>query len=150
MHRNGSSPGYNGSRTILRFGHSQTLQPFLAALGLFEDTVHLTARNMADEANRKWKTSIIAPFGANLAFTVYRCQGKTEPKIQTFLNDNPVILPGCSGYICEMSKALQGRRKFADTCDFDNICNPLAGDSARLKPYLFISLLCWVLVVMLG
>ncbi|XP_064595058.1 multiple inositol polyphosphate phosphatase 1-like [Liolophura sinensis] len=148
--RNGSSPDYNGPRAILRFGHSQTLQPFLAALGLFKDTVHLTALNMADEADRKWKTSIIAPFGANIAFTVYRCQGTTEPKIQTFVNDNPVNLPGCSGYICELSKALQGRQKFADTCDFDTICNPLAGGSVSLTPYLFITLLSCVLVFMLG
>jgi hypothetical protein len=50
---------------------SSNLEAFFVSLGLFEDEQHLTRHNMARQMNRQWRTSWMAPKGANLAVIRY-------------------------------------------------------------------------------
>lgn len=51
--------------------HSTILQLILVTLGVFEDEVQLTRHNFAQQTNRLWKSSLIAPMGTNLAVIQY-------------------------------------------------------------------------------
>lgn len=51
--------------------HSTTLQLVLVTLGVFEDDVHLTRHNFAQQTNRLWKSSLVAPMGTNIAVIRY-------------------------------------------------------------------------------
>lgn len=52
--------------------HSTILQLVLVTLGVFEDDVHLTRHNFAQQTNRLWKSSSVAPMGTNIAVIRYR------------------------------------------------------------------------------
>lgn len=90
------------------FAHSETLQPLYALLGLFKDREKLRADNFLAQFNRKYRTSYIVPFGANIAFVVYRCTAKDHASlkesdsaemlsfiIQVFVNEELIALPCC-------------------------------------------------------
>lgn len=51
--------------------HSTILQLILVTLGVFEDEVQLTRHNFAQQTNRLWKSSLVAPMGTNLAIIRY-------------------------------------------------------------------------------
>ncbi len=61
----------DNQKARLSFGHDFTMQFFMVAMGLFEDTVPLTAQNFEQQSLRKWRTSFISPMGANLAVVRY-------------------------------------------------------------------------------
>ncbi|XP_022809597.1 multiple inositol polyphosphate phosphatase 1-like [Stylophora pistillata] len=106
--KNATDP-YSGERKYgnFMFAHSETLQPLYALLGLFKDQEELRAGNMNAHSRRKYRTSEIVPFGANIAFIAYSCnaddtRGKESDsykmeqfKIQVFVNEELVALPCC-------------------------------------------------------
>lgn len=51
--------------------HSSVLQLILVTFGAFEDEVQLNRHNFAQQTMRLWKSSLIAPMGANLAVIRY-------------------------------------------------------------------------------
>lgn len=51
--------------------HSTILQLILVTLGVFEDEVQLTRHNFAQQTNRLWKSSLVAPMGTNLVVIRY-------------------------------------------------------------------------------
>lgn len=58
-------------RAKLYGGHTATVQMLAVTLGLFEDEEHLTRHNFAQQAYRKWKTSVHAAMGTNLVVVKY-------------------------------------------------------------------------------
>jgi len=63
------------NNTVLLFGHSGTIQPFLVSLGLFKDSEHLMASDWPAE-DRAWRTSDIVTFAANLDLMVLECNAQ--------------------------------------------------------------------------
>lgn len=54
------------------FGHMETLLPVLVQLRLFQNEVPLRHDNYELLSNRKWRTSYISPFGANLYAILFK------------------------------------------------------------------------------
>ncbi|XP_076651099.1 multiple inositol polyphosphate phosphatase 1 [Halictus rubicundus] len=86
-------------RGIFYFTHSSMLQLFLTTVGVAEDSTPLTASNYEAERDRKWRTSYLAPFGANFAAVFYRCD--SAHKVRFYLNEKPLELEGCEKGVCD-------------------------------------------------
>lgn len=84
------------------FTHSAAVQLFLTALGALRDDRAPTATNYSEMSSRKWKTSVISPFAANVAVVKYKCPN--ESKVKFFLNERVLKLDWCSSDgICDWS-----------------------------------------------
>ena len=73
------------------FGHSETIIPLLARLGIAKDDPPLSLVNIPQA--RKWRTSLIGGESANLVMVGYQCQGRK--KLKFYLNERPVSIEGC-------------------------------------------------------
>jgi hypothetical protein len=70
-------------RALLRFGHAETVMPMLVFLGLFQDSQPLTASTPESVWRlRKWNTSRICPFQANVGIFRARCAGTDSIVVQ--------------------------------------------------------------------
>jgi multiple inositol-polyphosphate phosphatase/2,3-bisphosphoglycerate 3-phosphatase len=52
--------------------HQTSFQLFLVSLGVFRDAVPLTAANFAQQANRQWRVSRLAPMATNIVAVRYK------------------------------------------------------------------------------
>lgn len=93
------------------FTHSAAVQLFLTALGALKDDKALTANNYVEMSARKWKTSVVSPFAANVAVVKYKCS--TQSKVKFFLNERILRLDWCSSDgICDWSNVQSTYSKF--------------------------------------
>ena len=61
--------------SILNFAHSETLQPFMTALGLYRDEEDLLASDWdTSKQEHKWQVSKIASFATNIGIVVFECE----------------------------------------------------------------------------
>eukprot|EP01118_Nematostelium_gracile_P011683 TRINITY_DN4181_c0_g1_i4.p1 TRINITY_DN4181_c0_g1~~TRINITY_DN4181_c0_g1_i4.p1 ORF type:complete len:272 (-),score=80.52 TRINITY_DN4181_c0_g1_i4:21-836(-) len=125
---------YLGQRAKMRFAHAETVVPFVALLGLFKDDHVWTAEspNHLIES-RKWRSSKISPFAANLALVLYNCTD--GPKVKVLHNEVEQQLPGCELY-CPFEQFKGLYQQYLDQ-DFDALCgvNACEGDKCQLKPF---------------
>lgn len=132
------------------FTHSEVLQRLIAlstdlsaGLGVrTKDEVMrlLDSHKVLDE--RGWRTSLLTPFSANLAFTVLKCPLKKSSsgipvvdigdevspfKVIATLNEQPIVLDGCLGPICDTERLLHYTRLMKDKrcTDPRNYCVPI-------------------------
>lgn len=80
-------------KTTVYFSHSAALQLFLTGLGALRDDFDLKGDNFTKMSMRKWKTSEISPFAANIAVVRYKCTERDQVKI--FLNEKLLHLDWC-------------------------------------------------------
>jgi multiple inositol-polyphosphate phosphatase/2,3-bisphosphoglycerate 3-phosphatase len=108
----------------MRFAHAETVLPFAAILGLFRDDSPLKADWNSTQINgRKWRTSDISPFAANVAFVLYNCSSNPEKyRVKLIHNENEVQIPGCSDMYCPWNQVKTIYQNSVNTCDFDSIC----------------------------
>eukprot|EP00516_Mucochytrium_quahogii_P013375 CAMPEP_0203792836 /NCGR_PEP_ID=MMETSP0100_2-20121128/5497_1 /ASSEMBLY_ACC=CAM_ASM_000210 /TAXON_ID=96639 /ORGANISM=" , Strain NY0313808BC1" /LENGTH=435 /DNA_ID=CAMNT_0050696481 /DNA_START=939 /DNA_END=2243 /DNA_ORIENTATION=+ len=109
-------PDASDRLATFRFGHAESLIPFIARLGLFRDAD--ISGIFTDESNiehlhvqeRKWRVSSISPFAANVAAVLYASENGLFVRI--FHNELPVRL---SDTLCPPDSRLHD-----DTaCDFE-------------------------------
>ncbi|CAM0136701.1 hypothetical protein VKS41_003509 [Umbelopsis sp. WA50703] len=82
-----------------QFGHSQTVLFILTFLGLNKDDVTLSADTPVEQIRkRKFRTSLISSFAANIGFELWDCEGVQY--IRTLLSEREVTLPGCDQPFC--------------------------------------------------
>ncbi|RHZ50270.1 hypothetical protein Glove_502g7 [Diversispora epigaea] len=120
--------GKSQLKSILKFGHAETILFLITMIGLFQDTQPLKSDKYFLQVNsQKFRTSKIAPFGSNIYFEIYNCTNRydLEPNysttlIQVLVNEKPYVIPGCYKY-CPWNKfkAILGD---AINCDFKNMC----------------------------
>lgn len=91
----------DGPKTTVYFSHSAAVQLLLTSLGALKDDVDLKAENFAQmAATRKWKTSTVSPFAANIGIVRYKCSMKD--KIKFFLNEKVLHFDWCtSDGVCD-------------------------------------------------
>lgn len=95
------------------FTHSSALQLLLVALGVAKDRDALRADNYLQMSRRKWKSSEIGPFAANLAAIKYDCPNENErTKVMFFLNEKPVDLDWCRVGLCSWADVKQHYQHF--------------------------------------
>lgn len=98
-------------RVTAYFGHSSTIQLLLTSLGAFKDDNELTADNFIAMSDRKWQTSRIGPFAANVAVVRYKCP--TEDKLKYFLNEKLLRFDWCSTEgVCDWNDTLMKYKHF--------------------------------------
>ena len=108
------------TKVLLQFSHAGSIKKVYSIFGLFKDDDPLKADNICSQENRKWRSSMIAPFTSNLALVLYEC-GK-ELKIAAFHNENPVKLGGCSDLLCAYEEFVEVYNPIAEECDLKKIC----------------------------
>lgn len=100
-------------RAVLRFGHAETVMPLFVFFGLFRDTMPLLHSTPEKEWKvRKWNTSRICPFQANIAFFVAECAGKESIVIQ--VNEQTVSIIAKDDFTNQLRIAKKDR-----TCEVD-------------------------------
>ncbi|XP_045211715.2 multiple inositol polyphosphate phosphatase 1-like [Mercenaria mercenaria] len=124
-----------GNVATFYFGHTESLAPLYAALGLFNDTSPLLDSNFHEMKDRVFKSSRILPFSANIAMVLYKCDYETEPEpsvndfvLRFYVNEEPVIVPACGDYVCSYSKVRDMYTHHVDRCDFENVCRTKVHD----------------------
>ncbi|KAJ9079957.1 hypothetical protein DSO57_1030175 [Entomophthora muscae] len=104
-----------------QFGHSQTIQFLLTALGLFKDPFLLTwdlDENL--KRNRMFRTSQVVPFASNIFVELYRYGINAELKVRFLINEAPIKLPNCDMF-CPFKK-LKTILKQLLKCDYKHMC----------------------------
>lgn len=81
------------------FAHAETLMPLISLFGLYDDEVlwrHDTPKEMWVE--RKFRSSQIMPFAANIGFLLFDCDQK--PFVKILHNEKEAVIPGCDSTWC--------------------------------------------------
>lgn len=81
-------------KTIVYFSHSAAVQLFLTSLGAFRDEVDFNANSFSKMNTRKWQTSKISPFAANVAVLRFMCPN--DDKVKFFLNERVIYFDWCT------------------------------------------------------
>eukprot|EP01132_Coremiostelium_polycephalum_P008292 gene8292-10188_t len=101
--------------TTLRFGHAETIIPFIALLGLYKDNYTLTYNLTQDQIdNRLFRTSVISPYASNVGFFLYDCGDSFKLRVDH--NELPIQIPGCDDIFCDYT---QFRNIFIDVVNFN-------------------------------
>lgn len=107
------------SKVLLQFSHAGSIKKVFSIFGLFKDENPLKADDICLQ-DRKWRSSFIAPFTANLALVLYDCG--TERKVVAFHNEKPVKLNDCPEILCPFEKFYKTYNPIAEECDLKSIC----------------------------
>ena len=124
---------FRGDVATFYFGHAETLAPLYAALGLFNDSTSLLSTNYEQMKNRKFKSSQILPFSANIALILYDCNNgvgsqSSEPSsekfvLRVYVNEQPQMIPACGDYVCRYIDVRDSYEHHVDHCDFQSSCS---------------------------
>lgn len=114
------------------FSHAGPMKKLLAAFGLFKDDDSFSESRIRDfEGNlkvpkdRKWRSSVISPFSANMAFVLYRCEKagrQVKHKVLATVTERPVKLAGCKDTRCSVDKFFAAYNDMKN-CDLNEICS---------------------------
>ncbi|XP_065651806.1 multiple inositol polyphosphate phosphatase 1 isoform X1 [Hydra vulgaris] len=125
-----STESFNG---IFRSGHSETIVPFLALLGVYLNEGYLTASNYKEMKARIFRASCLAPFSANIYFVLYKCDDDNY-KIQLSVNEHLVKIPCCdSKEDCSFSKFLECYESIAEKCNYESMCTSSPSKTSNSK-----------------
>ncbi|KAK1130113.1 hypothetical protein K0M31_019797 [Melipona bicolor] len=136
----------NEPNGVFYFDDIISLQNLLTTLNINKDHAQLTAFNYNDMAKRKWRTSFMSSFGANLVAVLYRCDTSDQPnKVMFYLAEKLVMFDGCDVGLCDWEYLKQRFNPVLKQCDL-NVCwngNGVATFAANL---VLVLLSCFTLV----
>lgn len=116
------------------FSHSSAIQLFLVALGIARDHEALRADNYLHQSRRKWKSSELGPYAANLAAIKYDCPSDNERnKVMFFLNEKPVDLEWCRVGLCNWSDVKKHYEHFQNANCEQIYCGGSSATSLQLS-----------------
>ncbi|KAF8796159.1 Multiple inositol polyphosphate phosphatase 1 like protein [Argiope bruennichi] len=115
-----SGENSNDTKVVLHFSHAGAIKKVYAMFGLFRDELPLTADAFCSEQNRKWRSSLIAPFNTNIELVLYQCG--EEYKVATFHNEKPVKVNGCDDEFCSFNKFSATYEPMSKACNVSKIC----------------------------
>lgn len=122
-------------RGVFYFTEGDGLLRFIARLGLFKDEKPLTHED-SYKGERKWRTSLMGSFAANIVVVVYDCPGE-DMKVQVFAKEDRVHLDGCRNALCTATEFVNAFGAIADECVRKDGCDP---NTASLPSFNFIFL----------
>jgi len=127
------SMGMEGRGTFY-FTHSGTILKLLTFLRINQDDSTLRSDNAMEMMSRRWRTSTMGPFGANVAFVLEKCEEEEQGvvwRVGLWVNEVLTIIPGCEEAWCRMEEFLEIFPQI-ENCDFDNICKDDTGEHIDL------------------
>ncbi|XP_073956029.1 multiple inositol polyphosphate phosphatase 1-like [Choristoneura fumiferana] len=104
----------NGSYRITGyFTHDTMIEMIVTALGLYHDYPAINSLEM--NRDRKWRTSLLAPFATNLMVVLNKCTADDvySYKIQVFMNE--MMVPLCGDRSCDWDEFKEKMLPFADS-----------------------------------
>ncbi|XP_054712174.1 multiple inositol polyphosphate phosphatase 1-like isoform X2 [Uloborus diversus] len=110
----------SNSKAVMQFSHAGGVKKVFSLFGLFKDEKPLKADDFCSQQQRKWRSSLVAPFNANLALILFQCG--IELKIKGFHNEKPVILGGCETELCALEDFYKTYSPIAEECDLRKLC----------------------------
>ena len=115
------------------FTHSGAILKFLTFLKVDQDDSSLKSDNWREMVDRRWRTSRMGPFGANVAFVLQKCVGEQgdQFKVGLWVNEVLTVIPGCGEEWCGLEEFLEIFPEI-DNCDFDDICKDETGEHIEL------------------
>lgn len=124
--------GAGPRRAWFYFSHADPMKKLLATFKMFRDDESFSEQKLdrfVEELKvpkrRHWRTSIITPFSANLAFIMYRCQrDPSRPvkfKILATVTEQPVKLAGCKDTDCNSERFFSAYDNLRH-CDLGRVC----------------------------
>lgn len=123
----------NSSPIDLRFGHAETIMPFVSRLGLFKGLALKPRLSLDTLAHRSWITSQFSQFSANIMFElVERVLPTHEPMlggtwaVRLRVNEIYTLIPGCSLDPCPLQD-FQDIHSRSIGCAFDSQCRVTNG-----------------------
>ncbi|XP_050431341.1 multiple inositol polyphosphate phosphatase 1-like [Adelges cooleyi] len=105
-----------GAKAVLYFGHRDNLFVVITILGLAKDDTALKADNMDEMAKRKWRTSFINPFAANMIAAFYSCNDNVD-RVSFFLNEKLVPIELKDKKLCTLCDWKDVKEKFDKITD---------------------------------
>ncbi|XP_041977922.1 multiple inositol polyphosphate phosphatase 1-like [Aricia agestis] len=140
MHADHDTP--QQPRTLVQLTEADSLLLWLGAAGARRDSAPLTGDNYHGAAqSRRWSTSTMVPYNANLAAVLYKCTPNSNFQIREqfqvlFLeNELPLYLEGCRVGLCDWSFVKNRLGLIADNCNL-NFCNSASRTNSILVLYL--------------
>jgi len=107
---------------------------------LFQDSEPLYWNATISEIQaRRWKSSRLAPYGANVMFNLYHC-GTQDYRVKALVNEAEVMLPACASVYCPFRDLWQTLwpklsidfrtlcRRYGGTFDLTRVCTTTIGD----------------------
>jgi len=115
------SKGLVSRKGSFYFTHSGTILKLLTFLKIAQDDNSLRSDNFIEMEGRKWRTSHLGPFGANIAFVLQKCEEETKWRVGLWVNEVLTLIPGCGELWCKMEHFLKAFPEI-DDCDFEAVC----------------------------
>ncbi|XP_013785026.1 multiple inositol polyphosphate phosphatase 1-like isoform X1 [Limulus polyphemus] len=110
-----------GPKAVLHFSHAGALKKVFTRLGLFLNSPPLMADNYCESESRKYRSSLVCPFNANLLLVLYKCHD--EYFVSSFLQEKPVVLEGCEDSVCPLNTFNSVYAPMASNCNLYEICS---------------------------
>ncbi|XP_045497764.1 multiple inositol polyphosphate phosphatase 1-like [Colias croceus] len=140
-------------KATIHFTEAEMILFTLSALGGYRDTAPITGDNYHTQTarDRKWGTSIMSPFNANIAAVLYKCIPNNNLKIREpyqvlFLtNERPLYIDGCNVGLCDWSLVKTRLGLVADNCEL-NFCNSAGKINGFVGVFVAIIAFCYRLL----
>lgn len=134
-------------KVIAYFGHIAIIHLHLTAMEAFKDTEAIQSDNFDRMANRKWKTSEICPFTANLAAVKYYCPNDNDAtyKVKFFLNQKQLELDWCDDGLCKLQDVVEKYSLFNNAVCSDIYCS--GANVFKSKLFYLFTIINWIIAV---
>lgn len=110
---------HNAPIAHLRFGHAETIIPFLVLLGLYNQDS--SADILTQPEKRSFRTAQLSPMGANIQWVLYACPDE-EYRVRMLHNEKDISFPikGCEASAwCRWQKVKNFLSEEARSCDHE-------------------------------
>lgn len=113
----------NNLHNILNFAHAETTLPLMTLLGYTDRTALYANASLAAIEGREFRTSVSAPFGANIEFRLFqRKSNEDQYFVQVLVNEHEDEIPGCGDVYCDLAKVERLWRFYLEEYDFETQC----------------------------
>uniref|UniRef100_K3WU62 Multiple inositol polyphosphate phosphatase 1 n=1 Tax=Globisporangium ultimum (strain ATCC 200006 / CBS 805.95 / DAOM BR144) TaxID=431595 RepID=K3WU62_GLOUD len=113
----------NNLHNVLHFAHAETTLPLMTLLGYTERAPLRANASLADIEGRNFRTSVFAPFGANIEFRLFqRKSNDAQYFVQVLVNEQENEIPGCGDVYCDLVKLERLWHDYLANMDFDAMC----------------------------
>lgn len=120
-------------QVVSYFTHASGIQLLLNAMMAAKDSDPLRSDNFYTQQRRKWATSQISPFTANLMAVKYNCPNENErQKVMFFLNENRIDFIWCRAGLCDLS-VIKDKYKYYTNADCSKAFCGNSGSSLHLN-----------------
>lgn len=133
---------------IFYFAHGAQVNMLSSRLGFNKDSQPLTYENYNVMTKRKFRSSLVLPFTANIMAVFYKCTMGEENQVMFYQNERVVDYEGCNVGLCSWKYI---KAKFADiikpeTCNVD-FCKDNKNTASTLQQSYFWLVMLTVLVL---